>query len=1025
MNRKMQLVAAATFVALICPSVRAAEPIQFNRDVRPILSEYCFACHGPDNAGRKAKLRLDDRASAIKAGAIEPGKPDSSELIRRIFAHDTDVRMPPASTKKSLTEKHRATLKRWIETGADYQGHWAFSPPVRPAEPVVSDASWLRNPIDRFVLARLEQQGLKPSPEADRRTLARRLSLDLLGLPPTPEQVEAFVNDRSPNAYEAYVDRLLQSPHYGERMAMPWLDGARYADSNGFQTDSERYMWRWRDWVIDAFNKNQPFDQFTIDQLAGDLIANATPEQRIATGFSRNHRINEEGGAIPEEWLVELVADRVETTSLVWLGLTMGCARCHDHKYDPITQKDFYRFFAFFNNVPEGGTGGAGNSAPIMRAPRAGDVETLARLDAAIAAAERDVRTKEKGLPAMQAEWEKTFSHNAAKPADTWVMLQPSSVVSVNGATVTRLDDGSYLASGKNPSRDSYTIMSAIPVPRLTGILLDVLPHESLPEKSFGRHLNGNFILDAFEVEVSRSGDVKPQIVAISKAMADYSQPGWPIESVIDRRRGQGWAGSGNEPSKRVPRQAVFTLAEPITVSGGMTLTVRMRHDAHITHAIGRFRLSVTAAPVPAFRNQSGVPDAILKALAVDRDKRTETQKADVANYFRSHYAGDLTVADRVLAAARKAKADFEATVPTVMVMQEMPKPRDTFVLIRGQYDKKGDRVTMGLPAALPPMPDGAPTNRLGLAKWLVDPSNPLTARVAVNRFWEKFFGIGIVKTSENLGLQGEYPSHPELLDWLAAEFVRLKWDMKAIQKTIVMSATYRQSSAVTPDMFEMDPENRLFARGPRFRLQAELVRDNALAISGLLVPTIGGKSVRPYQPAGVWNETSVYGNLLNYQHDKGDGLYRRSMYTIWKRTAAPPQMLMFDSPSREYCTVKRSRTNTPLQALTLLNDITFVEASRVLAERMILEGGSSPESRIRFAFRRAVSRDPSDEELRPLVRGLQDRLRKYRAQPDLARKLISIGESKPDAKLDAAELAAHTLAASVILNLDETVTKE
>jgi len=708
----------------------------------------------------------------------------------------------------------------------------------------------------------------------------------------------------------------------------------------------------------------------------------------------------------------------------------MGCARCHDHKYDPFTQKEFYQLFAFFNNVPEAGNGEERpvNQVPYMKAPRPIEIARLLEMDKAVANARARVSEKEKLLPALQAAWERAYVPKLAKARVPWITLQPCEVQSAGGAKLTRLPDGSYLASGKKPARDVYTVVSPVPVSRITGILLDVLPHESLAAKGFGRAGNGNVVLSGFEAEVrtARAGSPPTTIpIKFIQANADYSQEGWTIEQVLDANPSNGWGLNGHDPTRRVPRSALFIPDKPIEVPAGATVALRLRSEALDQHVIGRFRLAVTDAAGPKLRDPSGPPEGVAHGLIVEPAKRTAQQKAEIAAYFRANFSGEVKAADKALAAASKTRNEYEATIPTVMVMQEMPKPRDSFLLNRGQYNKKGPKVSMALPAALPSLPEGAPLNRLGLARWLVNPAHPLTARVAVNRMWEKFFGAGIVKSSENFGLQGEFPSHPELLDWLATEFIRNGWDMKALQKTIVMSDTYRQSSVVTPALFERDSENRLLARGPRFRLQAELIRDNALTVAGLLVPKVGGPSVRPYQPDGVWDEVNVYGNLRNYKHDTDDGLYRRSMYTIWKRTSAPPQMLLFDSPSREYCTVRRSRTNTPLQALTLLNEITFVEAARVLAQHMLEEGGKTPEARIAYAFRRAMARGPSAEESRVLAAGVAKRLQKYRASPEAAAKLVGVGQAKHSQQLDVAELAAYTMTASVILNLDETVTKE
>jgi len=856
----------------------AAEPVDFNREVRPILSENCFRCHGADEKQRQAGLRLDLREKALlklESGekAIVPGDPSKSEAIRRVAASDDGERMPPKQMNKRLTPAQIEVLRRWIAAGAKYSQHWAFVKPVSPMVPTLRNQAWPKNQIDTFVLARLEKEGLHPSPEASRQTLIRRLSLDLTGLPPTPQAVDAFVADCAPDAYEKLVDRLLDSPRFGERMAIPWLDFARYADSNGFQEDGSRSMWRWRDWLINAFNDNMPFDQFTIKQLAGDLLPKATLEDRIATGFNRNHRTNNEGGAIPEEWRVETVIDRVETTSQVWMGLTMGCARCHDHKYDPITQKDFYRFFAIFNNVPETGFGnGSGtNTPPTIRAPLPEQQTRLKDLERAVVAAEEELsRVEHAELADAQADWE----------------------------------DAAFESGISNSARQ--TVPAKPPKPKPKGKKIRPSPE------------------------------------------------------------------SDSAPAK--------------------------------------------AEPVPA---------PILAILKIDAKNRTPAQVKQVFDYCRPRLGGSIAEADKRLLEARQAKAALEATFPLTMIMEEMPQPRDAFVLIRGQYENRGEKVTAGLPAFLPPLPPGAAMNRLGMAQWLVSPDHPLAARVWVNRAWESFFGSGIVKTSENMGTQADFPSHPELLDWLATEFIRRHWDMKAMVKLIVTSATYRQSSKATPQLLQIDPENRLLARGPRFRLGGELLRDQALAVSGLLKEKIGGPSVRPYMPQGVWDETSVYGDLRNYQPESGDGLYRRTLYTIWKRTAAPPTSLLFDAPTREICTVKRSRTNTPLQALAVLNEVTFVEASRKLAERMIAEGGTVPEMRLAYGFRLAAARQPRTDELKILADGLKADLDRFHHNPGAAQKLTAVGESKPSPRLKAEELAAYTLAANVLLNLDEVLTRE
>ncbi len=1001
--------------------VGRAAPVDFNRDVKPILSENCFVCHGPDEGSRKANLRLDRAAAAMSetesgAQAIVPGDPNASEVIARIESTDEATQMPPVDSRKSLTEEQKRILRAWVEQGADYAEHWSFVKPRRGAPPEVNDASWPRNELDRYVLARLDAEGLTPSPEADRRTLLRRLSLDLTGLPPTPEEMEAFLQDASPEAYERAVDRLLASPRYGERMAMWWLDGARYADSNGFQSDWERYQWRWRDWVIDAFNRNQPFDEFTIDQLAGDLRPNATLEQRIATGFCRNHRINTEGGTIAQEWHVENVIDRVDAMSNVWLGLTMGCCRCHDHKYDPFTQKDFYQLFAMFNNVPENGTGDGErpiNHRPFIAAPRPDESARLAALEADVAAAEAALAEQEKQLPTFVAEWERSLA--GAPPKTTWRRFVPDASLAASGAELSNQDDGSIIVRGATPGNDSFVLRATVELPRITGLRLEALTADELPGKGPGRADNGNFVLSDVRVTI----DGAP--VRLTTARADFSQETFAVEQAIDSDAQSGWA---IHPQVGSPHTATFGLEKARELNARATVAVTLEFQSpHRGHQLGRFRLSFTDADDP--HAAQDIPDDVLAAVACPEDQRSDAQRQAITAFVRSHHAPAVQAAQAALEGARRVRDEFAATIPTVMVMEELPEPRPAYVLIRGQYDKHGPEVKAALPAALHPAPAGAPMNRLGLARWIVDENNPLTSRVIANRLWENLFGVGIVKTSENLGAQGEQPSNQALLDWLATELIRLKWDLKAFQKTIVMSATYRQSSHVTQELVERDPENRLLARGPRFRLPAEMIRDNALFAAGLLKEHLGGPSVYPYQPENIWNETTEYGNLRNYKHATDDGLYRRSLYTIWKRTAAPPNMMVFDMPSRELCTVRRGRTNTPLQALTLLNDVTYVEASRVLAERMIREGGAETPERIAFAFRHVLGRDPSAEECDVLAAGLNARLERFRNQPEQAEKVISHGDAPRSSEVAIPELAAYTLTASVILNLDETVTKE
>jgi Protein of unknown function (DUF1553)/Protein of unknown function (DUF1549)/Planctomycete cytochrome C len=1021
------------FCSASMPFAFADEKIDFNRDVRPILSDKCLTCHGTDPKHVEAGLRLDLSESAFTKlestkHAIVPGRPDDSELIRRIRLPASDeLRMPPVRSHKNLSFAELEILERWIAQGAEYKKHWAFVTPERPSLPPASK-QWGGNDIDAFVLAKFNSQGLSPSPEATRETLIRRASLDLTGLPPTVAEVEAFVKDNSPTsiAYEKVIDRLLTSPRYAERMTMWWLDGARYADSNGFQSDDQRFMHGWRDWVLNAFDKNMPFDQFTIEQLAGDLLPDATLEQKIATGFNRNNRQNSEGGLIAEEWRIEGVIDRVEATSAVWMALTMGCARCHDHKYDPISQKEMYQFFSYFNNVPESGVASAGNTAPLLQTPSPADVIKLKELDTAIASAQQSVQDAEGMLIPAAAQWAVNIGPKLQQSTNRWRVLE-GELSSDGGSKLKTQADGTIQVSGKTPALDVYSLSHKATLPKkVSAFQLEAIPHASLAASGFGRKGNGNIVLGEVEAEVTTES--APNIVVpikIVRAFADYSQANWNISAAIDGNPATGWALDGLDPSKQVTRHAVFVFSEPVALDTGSRLTIRLKQESLSNHNLGLFRLSATDETEISEAIFSPLPESLVTAILVPANNRSEEQKKTIVDYYRTLSESPVAKATTTREAAKKAKADFERNIPTVMVMQETPQPRDCFVLVRGQYDKPGEKVTASLPSALPPLPNGAPNNRLGVAKWLVDPSHPLTSRVQVNRYWELLFGTGIVKSSENFGMQSQFPSHPELLDWLATEYIRLGWDTKALLKTILMSATYRQSSNVTPELMTRDPENRLLARGPRFRLQAELVRDNALAISGLLVEKVGGPPVRPYQPEGIWDEINVYGNLRNYKHDKDAGLYRRSMYTIWKRTSAPPNMLIFDMPGREMCVVRRSRTNTPLQALSLLNEVTYVEASRALAERMLNEGGSSSQDRIRFAFQLATARMPTERELNTLAVGLERRKKSFEADPESAKKLLSVGEKKSSGDLSPLELAAYTITASVILNLDETVTKE
>ncbi|MDB5307325.1 MAG: Planctomycete cytochrome [Gemmataceae bacterium] len=1042
--------------AIVAPA-RSADPpgagrkIDFARDVRPILADNCFACHGPDEKTRKADLRLDTRDGLLGGHTVGPGPAAKSELVARVTAKDPDEVMPPPKSGKKLTPEQIATLKAWIDQGAPWSAHWAFAAPARPPVPGGSEkpSSWVRNPIDGFVLAQLEKAGLKPSPEADKTTLIRRVTLDLTGLPPTPEEVASYLKDESPDAYGKVVDRLLASPRYGERMAWRWLEAARYADTNGYQTDAGRDMWRWRDWVIEAYNRNLPFDRFTVEQLAGDLLPNPTLDQRIATGFNRNHRGNAEGGIVPEEYAVEYVADRVETTATVWLGLTLGCARCHDHKFDPLTQKEFYQLFAFFNNVPEKGRAVKfGNSPPVIKAPTREQANRLAELDAKLQDATRRVAEIRDETATALDKWEKT-----ANPADVpdwsptrglvahWKLDDAGGLVVKDGATsfapgrlgkALDLDGRRYAEDAKAGDfgfDDKFSLAAWVYPTKLDGAIVSRTPEEQraagyavhLVNGRVQVHLTMRWLDDALRVEALTPIDAgRWRHVAVTY---DASRSAAGVKVYVD----------GVEAKTRVlldELNQTFRTTDPFRIGSGGG------RDSRFVGRIDDVRVYDRAIePVEArVLAVAETPGELLRKAA---GKRTAGEIDKLRAYFleqaapprvRESYAG--------LRAAGEARRKFWESIPTVMVMEEMPTPRESHILLRGVYDKKGEKVTPAVPAVLGRPEAGTSRgrerlNRLDLAKWIASPANPLTARVIVNRAWQLHFGVGLVKTTEDFGTQGAFPTHPELLDWLAAEFVSpapaagrdpgTPWDLKQLHKLIVTSATYRQSSRVTKDLRAKDPENRLLARFPRQRLSAEMVRDQALFASGLLAERLGGPSVKPYQPGGLWKELT---GGEDYTPDTGEGLYRRSLYTYWKRTAPPPVMATFDAAGRETCWVRESRTNTPLQALALLNETGFVEASRAIAQRVLKEA-PDPAERLTRAFRRVLARTPTEKELGILRRGLDHHLAEYRRDPAAARKLLTIGASKPDPVFDAAELAAYTTVCGLILNLDETVTKE
>lgn len=1019
--------------------------VDFDRQVRPILSDNCFTCHGPDEKHRMAGLHFDTKDGAFsKPGVITPGDSSQSKMYLRISNPNVAMRMPPSYSGRKLTAAQIETIKNWIDSGAKWETHWAFVPPKRPNLPPVKNEAWIRTPIDRFLLAKLEASGLSPSPEADKATLIRRVSFDLTGLPPTPAEVDAFLSDASPNAYKKVVDRLLASAAYGERMTMQWLDLARYADTHGYHIDSAREMWPWRDWVIKAFNKNMPYDQFTVEQIAGDLLPNATQEQVIATGFNRNHMINFEGGAIPEEYQNEYIVDRIEATSTTWLGITLGCARCHNHKYDPLSQKDFYSFGAFFNSVPEQGLDGyKGNAVPFLQLPNAEQTRMKNALQDA-------VKQKDRDIDSAQMRWEQSQREMPVSDVTSGLISE----YTLDDSLTDRLRDSSAgkVVEGKLTYTDAQVGRAAD---------LDEEPHLSLPnplDGDFAEPLSlafwikpdgpsGMEVIQSFAksaktgagFEVALDYCSKGQCGVIVRLRDASGRPGIEVKSKTGVKL-EGWNhvivsydGSGSANGIEVSVNGVESV---MTVTSGKSVEGKF---AASDFEIGNkdwgtpFKGQLSALRVYGRRlyaqeaYELGVLDPVHALLQIPENRRSKVQKEWLRDYFLANIANPAEKQLKVdLTALNLGVDEINREIPSTMVMREMEKPRPTYILLRGDYRNHGEEVTPNTPAVLPPLPKDAPANRLTLAQWLVDPGNPLTARVAVNHFWQMYFGIGIVKTSEDFGSQGDPPSNPQLLDWLATEFVGAKWDVKAMQRLIVTSAVYRQSSTVTPEMEEKDPENRLLSRGPRFRLDAEMIRDNALAISGLLNGKVGGPSVLPYQPKGLWEEMAFGGDFSAQTYVQGHGadLYRRSMYTFWKRTVPPASLSTFDAPSREKCTARRTITNTPLQALVLLNDPTYIEAARVLAERDLAKSGVAESDRIRFAFRSVTARPPTAEELSILDALYKKERDHYRTHLADAKKLISIGESKASANDEPEDLAAWTLVASTILNMDETVTK-
>jgi hypothetical protein len=1043
------------FTTLIAETPPAKSSIDFARDIQPILSNHCWNCHGPDEKGRQANLRLDLRDSAIAAKAITPGHLDSSLLVERINSSDSEQVMPPPEFKKPLSNTQKELLKKWIAEGAPYASHWSFAAPARPPVPTPPNSAGKQNPIDHFVRNRLAQEGIPFSSEADRGTLLRRLTLDLTGLPPTPEELANFLNDPSPDAYEKNVDRLLSSQAYAERMAAQWLDLARYADTNGYNNDEDRTMWPWRDWVINAFDSNMPYDRFLIEQLAGDLLPDPKRSQLIATGFLRNQGHNTEGGIIQEEYRVEYVADRVHTTATVFLGLSMQCARCHDHKYDPISQKEYFQFFSLFNNLNEKQASYSKFVAaePFIQVPSAQQEEALNTIQKEIDSLKQRISDKESKTEATLQQWlaahddsqiAEQFGHQPRhhfpleEPAPNTDLSAPipnfDQLHSENQANL--VGKIGWSAGHKNKSiqfdGSSHAILGNVAD-------FDGTKPFSISVWIYPAQTNGMAILSKMDEGDSYRGyDLLLENGKITSHIIHH----WPDNALKVSSQNtvakDTWSHVAltYDGSQKATGIKIYINGQP---SGLDILNNNLRNT---TSTNKPFHLGLREKSLPfhgqidelmifqgqlqpenlieLFRDQplSNIVDWIKKPFTEQSPERQAYLKKIVLEKIDTEYPS----IQKQLTDKQQEHTTISQQIPNVMVMKEMQPPRETFILNRGQYDQPTEKVSPNVPAVLRTFTTMSPANRLQLAQWLVHPMHPLTARVAVNRFWENYFGTGLVKTTEDFGVTGEFPSHPDLLDYLATTFIDSGWDVKALQKLIVMSATYKQDSKITTDSFSRDPENRLLSRGPRFRLTAETIRDNALAISGLLKKTIGGPSVKPYQPAGLWEDVTVE-RRGKYVPDQGDGLFRRSMYTFWKRTCPPPSMVTFDAPNREVCVARRSRTNTPLQSLVLLNDPTYIEAARALALLMIAAGGDD-EQRIHAGFRRCVARDAHADELPLIIELLKESRDRFQTTPALATELNKVGTIPATPNLDPAEVAAWTIVASTLLNMDETISK-
>jgi len=1030
----------------------AQEKLEYNRDIRPILFENCFACHGADSAARKGDLRLDQRDAAMEMKAIVPGNVDESTLMQRVLTEEPEEIMPPPATKKTLSVKQKETLARWIREGAEYQAHWSFIAPVRPEIPAVQNPSWVKNPIDAFILSRLDKEHLSPAPEADKRTLARRVSLDLTGLPPKPEMVEAFVNDAAPNAYEKLVDTLLQSDAWGEHRGRYWLDYARYADTHGIHFDNFREMWTYRDWVIKVFNQNMPYDQFTIENLAGDLLPNPTQDQLIGSGFNRCNMTTNEGGIIDEEYLVLYTRDRMETVGQVWLGMTVNCGVCHSHKFDPLSQKEFYEMAAFFNNTTQAARdGNIKDTPPIITVPTEQDAPRWEELKSLLANTKQQIEGRRAEARGVFNEWIASTTPEVllqGLPTQELHFAAAFNEAEGNKAAV-KVDGGDReveLTESTTKKPGPYAGTNAVELQGGATELADVGDFEANQPFSVATWIN------------VPANDSHGAVCA--RMDNEHGFQGWDV--LIQQRRlamhlVNGWPDTGMKVVAKPQLKANEWVHVVMTYDGsGKAAGVKLYYDGkpqqtnvemdklsgstktNVPFKIGQRNTSekIVATSIHDLRVYKRVLDGgeaetlartsrFAGILSKPADQRTEAEVNEIYEWWLGSHDEPFRTLSGTLAAQEREQNDIKARGTIAHVMNEKQDPAMAYVLFRGDYDKRRDEVKPETPKFLPPFPTEAPRNRLGYAKWLLQPEHPLTARVTVNRFWQEVFGTGIVKTTGDFGVAGELPSHQELLDWLAVDFRESGWDVKRLFKLMVMSATYRQDAVTTPEKIDKDPQNRLLSHGPRFRMDAEMVRDYALESSGLLVSKIGGPSVKPYQPPGVWEAIAMdVSNTKAYTPDTGENLYRRSMYTFWKRMAPPASLDLFNAPSREYCVVRRERTNTPIQALVTLNDEQYVEAARHLAQAAIKQGGATFEDRLRFISLRLLSREFRPEEVN-VIRGSFDQLSEYyNGHAEEAGKVIHYGVSPVDETIPAAELAAWTMTCNELMNLDEVLNK-